>query len=350
MPSLSERWHHEFTATLTAATRQAGYTIDTDELDITVAHHADEVADWILAASHFAATGYLADVFDAPIDFMHDMAADTPGQYRDTELELIAYLRSARDVRRVAHGLARVALTSACENLSTTGLLWRLDPATDDIDVGDPVPVLIEKLAWALTGVGMRLFRPADPHIGAAWRYRDGAAEVTVAVRRPEPTAVTVSTRRHATEASVATFPTHTDPQAIIAAAYAALNTLAGPQPTGHPRWLAAQVSLPDVGGPYPARITTMNRPDTVGSAKLTAATVHAVIDDCRNRAEQVGVRPTTIRKRDDLIDLIDFEGTPDEEISTLAPDADGCYHLRWTWRITHPADGIDATSDTRHA
>lgn len=112
-----------------------------------------------------------------------------------------------------------------------------------------------------------------------------------------------------------------------------------GPDPSEVSNWSPGYVTLPGVGGPYPALIADFLTVEGWAVARFTDDTVRRIATDCDRLAERVGEAAGTARIRPRPtggFDVIKQAGTAEETVIPITADAENHYLLRgWCWHPT---------------
>ena len=120
---------------LDALTTRAGWFIEPDALDPTLAMFGDLVTTLIDAAARHAAATHLWHLFDGPLTFLIEVIGDGPIDTHEADLLQLTALVQLRERVRAQREQATHDIADTCDTLNAVGLTT---PTTDDLPSQPP--------------------------------------------------------------------------------------------------------------------------------------------------------------------------------------------------------------------
>lgn len=215
---------HPLDTCLTALTTRAGFDIDTDVLDVIIAHEPDLISTWVHAAACHAATDYVADLLTAPIQYLREETDTDPAGAGGVLAVLHEDLLTRRHMLTGRLARTWAAFTTACHALADTGLLWPGEPTPTGTTLE---AILASAHGQALTGLGLRPVAAAGTPAGGLtdglWFARDDAPRRLRVRLDPCGLLTMTATSNDPPMSTTAVFSPHTPTAMITAAVLAAI-------------------------------------------------------------------------------------------------------------------------------
>jgi hypothetical protein len=226
-----EQHDHAFADLVQALTIHAGFTIDTNELDATIAHDPDLIADWVRAAADYLTCTHLRNLLDSPIEFLRAEITASDLNDIDIYVHMLAELVERRQSLAEQADRTSAKLTAACQALRGSGLMWPTPgsgpdqpPDTSQLSADPPR----HTLARALTGLGLQPTPPAQPGT-ATYRWQHEQRQLAVSLTPADDPGVTIDATHGDAASWNAGFSPGTPVPVVVACVRAALRAVCQP-------------------------------------------------------------------------------------------------------------------------